>query len=136
VRTERTFVGLDVHARSVTGHAVNTVTGEVWQRKLTPDPADIHRWVSGLPGLVRVGYEAGPTGYGLYRYLVEHGVRCSVGAPSKLQRPHGPEASTLLTCGFVRWRAARSLSGRRDSNSRPLDPQDRRSWRPCTSAQG
>ena len=27
------------------------------------------------------------TSYGLYRYLVDHGVRCSVGAPSKLQRP-------------------------------------------------
>ena len=70
------------------------VTGEVWQRKLTPDPADIHRWVSGLPGPVQVGYEAGPTGYGLYRYLVEHGVRCSVGAPSKLQRPHGDRVKT------------------------------------------
>jgi len=94
VRNERTFVGLDVHARSVTGHAVDGLTGEVWQRKLTPDPGDIGRWVSGLPGPVRVGYEAGPTGYGLYRYLVDHGVRCSVGAPSKLQRPHGDRVKT------------------------------------------
>ena len=94
MRIERTFVGLDVHARSVTGHALDGLTGEVWQRKLTPDPADIHRWVSGLPGPVQVGYEAGPTGYGLYRYLVDHGVRCSVGAPSKLQRPHGDRVKT------------------------------------------
>jgi transposase len=85
---------LDVHARSVTGYAVDGLTGEVWQRKLTPDPVDIHRWVSGLPGPVHVGYEAGPTGYGLYRYLVDHGVRCSVGAPSKLQRPHGDRVKT------------------------------------------
>ena len=94
MRNERTFVGLDVHARSVTGHAIDGVTGEVWQRKLPPDPGEIHRWVSGLPGPVHVGYEAGPTGYGLYRYLVDHGVRCSVGAPSKLQRPHGDRVKT------------------------------------------
>ncbi len=36
----RTFVGLDVHAWSVTGHALDGVTGEVWQRKLTPDFAE------------------------------------------------------------------------------------------------
>ena len=94
MRNERTFVGLDVHARSVTGHALDGVTGEVWQPKLTPDPGEIWRWVSGLPGPVRVGYEAGPTGYGLYRYLVDHDVRCSVGAPSKLQRPHGDRVKT------------------------------------------
>lgn len=45
---ERTFVGLDVHARSVTGHALDAVTGEVWQRKLCPDPGEVLRWVSGL----------------------------------------------------------------------------------------
>ena len=60
---ERTFVGLDVHARSVTGHALDAVTGEVWQRKLCPDPGEVLRWVSGLPGPVKVGYEADPTGY-------------------------------------------------------------------------
>jgi transposase len=41
VENERTFVGLDVHAWSVTGHGLDTVTGQVWQRKLTPDPADV-----------------------------------------------------------------------------------------------
>ena len=41
VSSERTFVGLDVHARSVAGHALDAVTGEVWQRRLTPDPADV-----------------------------------------------------------------------------------------------
>ena len=40
---ERTFVGLDVHARSVTGHALDAVTGEVWQRKLCPDPGEVLR---------------------------------------------------------------------------------------------
>src|SRR5690242_5006778 len=76
VRNERTFVGLDVHAWSVTGHALDAVTGQVWQRKLTPDPAEVLAWVSSLPGPVKVGYEAGPTGYGLYRFLNDRGVAC------------------------------------------------------------
>ncbi|MGH3339166.1 MAG: IS110 family transposase [Propionibacteriaceae bacterium] len=91
---ERTFVGLDVHARSVTGHALEAVTGEVWQRRLRPDPGDVLRWVSGLPGPVKVGYEAGPTGYGLYRCLNDHGTVCVVAAPSKLHRPHGDRVKT------------------------------------------
>ena len=98
MESNRTFVGLDVHAWSVTGHGLDAVTGEVWQRKLTPDPADILAWVSSLPGPVRVGYEAGPTGYGLFRHLNENGaglgVSCVVGAPSKLHRPHGDRVKT------------------------------------------
>ena len=90
----RTFVGLDVHAWSVTGHGLDAVTGEVWQRKLTPDPADILGWLSGMPGPVKVTYEAGPTGFGLYRHLVDHGISCVVAAPSKLQRPAGDRVKT------------------------------------------
>ena len=94
----RTFVGLDVHAWSVTGHGLDTVTGEVWQRKLTPDPAHIMAWVSKMPGPVKVVYEAGPTGYGLFRHLNDHGVSCVVAAPSKLQRLAGDRVKTdLLT---------------------------------------
>jgi len=91
---DRTFVGLDVHAWSVTGHAVDGVTGEVWQRKLTPDPGEVLGWVSGLPGPVRVVYEAGPTGFGLARFLRDHGVGCVVAAPSKVQRPSGDRVKT------------------------------------------
>ena len=94
MRNERTFVGLDVHAWSVTGHALDADTGQIWQRKLTPDPAEVLAWVSTLPGPVKVGYEAGPTGYGLYRHLNDHGVVCVVGAPSKLHRPAGDRVKT------------------------------------------
>ena len=41
MRNERTFVGLDVHAWSVTGHALDGDTGQIWQRKLSPDPAEM-----------------------------------------------------------------------------------------------
>ena len=34
--TERTSVGLDVHARSVAAAAIDGVTGELFQSRLTP----------------------------------------------------------------------------------------------------
>ena len=91
---ERTSVGLDVHARSVVGCALDGVTGEVWRRRLTPDNAQILAWVTSLPGPVGVVYEAGPTGFGLARFLTATGVRCVVAAPSKLQRPVGDRVKT------------------------------------------
>ena len=66
---ERGFVGLDVHAWPVTGHGLDAVTGEVWQRRLSSDPSDVEGWLRSLPGPVAVTYEAGPTGFGLARHL-------------------------------------------------------------------
>lgn len=84
--TERTSVGLDVHARSVAA-AIDGVTGELVQTRLTPSHEHIRSRLSGLPGPVAVAYEAGPTGFGLSRVLTAAGIRCEVVAPSKLQRP-------------------------------------------------
>ena len=89
MRCERTFVGLDGHAWSVTGHGLDAVIGEVWQRRLTPDPSDVEGWLRTLPQPVVVTYQAGPTGFGLARHLRSAGFRCPVAAPSKLQRPWG-----------------------------------------------
>ena len=89
VFTERTSVGLDVHARSVAAAAIDGVTGELLQARLTPSHEHIRSWMSALPGPVAVAYEAGPTGFGLYRALTAAGIRCEVVAPSKLQRPAG-----------------------------------------------
>ena len=94
VGNERTFVGLDVHAWSVTGHGLDAVTGEVWQRKLTPDSSDVEGWLRTLPQPVAVAYEAGPTGFGLARALRSAGWRCEVAAPSKLHRPSGDRVKT------------------------------------------
>ena len=41
-----------------------------------------------------VVYEAGPTGFGLARYLIDAGIECAVAAPSKLQRPLGDRVKT------------------------------------------
>ena len=92
--TERTSVGLDVHARSVVAAAIDGVTGEVFRARLTPDYGEIARWVVGLPGPSAVVYEAGPTGFGLARALTAAGLRCEVAAPSKLQRPSGDRVKT------------------------------------------
>jgi transposase len=94
VFTERTSVGLDVHARSVAAAAIDGVTGELFQTKLTPSYEHIRTWLTGLPGPVAVAYEAGPTGFGLYRHLVAAGIRCEVVAPSKLQKPAGDRVKT------------------------------------------
>ncbi len=91
---ERTSVGLDVHARSVAAAAIDGVTGELVSARLTPSHDQILAWVAGLPGPVAVTYEAGPTGFGLYRALTAAGVRCVVAAPSKLQRPAGDRVKT------------------------------------------
>jgi transposase len=87
-------VGLDVHARSVAAAAIDGVTGELFQTKLTPSYDHIRSWLTGLPGPVAVVYEAGPTGFGLYRALSAAGIRCEVVAPSKLQKPAGERVKT------------------------------------------
>jgi len=43
---------------------------------------------------VAVTYQAGPTGFDLYRALSVAGVRCEVAAPSKLQKPPGDRVKT------------------------------------------
>src|SRR3954451_9460785 len=85
--TERTSVGLGVHARSVAAAAIDGVTGELIRARLTPAHDHIGEWVRALPGPVAVAYEAGPTGFGLYRSLTAAGIRCEVVAPSKLHKP-------------------------------------------------
>ncbi|WP_338887872.1 IS110 family transposase [Rhodococcus sovatensis] len=92
--TERTSVGLDVHARSVAAAAIDGVSGEIFRSTLTPDYEHIRSWIASLPGPTAVAYEAGPTGFGLYRALTEAGIRCEVAAPSKLQRPAGDRIKT------------------------------------------
>jgi transposase len=94
VFTERTSVGLDVHARSVAAAAIDGLTGELFQARLTPSYDHLRSWLADLPGPVAVTYEAGPTGFGLYRSLTAAGIRCEVAAPSKLQRPSGDRVKT------------------------------------------
>ncbi len=90
----RTSVGLDVHARSVVACGLDRSTGEVFERRLTPNHREILEWIRGLPDPAAVTYEAGPTGFGLARALGAAGIECVVAAPSKLQRPAGDRVKT------------------------------------------
>lgn len=92
--TERTSVGLDVHARSVVACGIDTVTGELTRSRLTPEHVDVLGWLARLPGPVAVAYEAGPTGFALARALRARGLRCEVVAPSKLRRLAGDRVKT------------------------------------------
>jgi transposase len=94
VFTERTSVGLDVHARSIVGCGWDTVTGQVVRQRLVPTTTAVLDWLGRLPAPVAAAYEAGPTGFGLARGLSAAGVRCVVAAPSKLQRPPGDRVKT------------------------------------------
>ena len=98
MKFQGTSVGLDVHARSVVGCGLDRETGEVFQRRLTPSREEVGDWIRSLPAPAVVVYEAGPTGFGLARYLIDAGIECVVAAPSKLQRPAGDRVKTdLLT---------------------------------------
>lgn len=108
---ERTSLGLDVHARSVRAAAIDTVTGEVIERSVSPRPEAVLAFVDELArghGPVLVTYEAGPSGYGLARAVLAGGHRCQVAAPSKLLRPSGDRVKTDARDAMLLARLARN----------------------------
>lgn len=99
----RTSIGLDVHARSVVGCAIDGETGEIHRRILSPGPAEITAWIRSLPPPWAATYEAGPTGFELARHLLGAGIETVVAAPSKLQRPAGDRVKTDLLTELAGW---------------------------------
>jgi hypothetical protein len=91
---EGTWVGLDVHARSVVGCAIDETAAEIRTQRIGAGTEQIVAWVLAQPGPVAACYEAGPTGFGLARALLAAGVRCEVVAPSKIERPAGDKVKT------------------------------------------
>ena len=83
-----TWVGLDVHARSTHAAAIDSMTGELTRVRFGPGVEAPVAWLAELPGPVRACYEAGPTGFGLYRSAVAAGIAMQVVAPGKT--PRGP----------------------------------------------
>ena len=93
------FVGLDVHKESIAvAHATEgrseppVFVGAIGTRQ-----ADIDRLIrrlQGKAGPLRFVYEAGPSGYGLYRYLTGKGLACDVVAPSLIPRRPGDKVKT------------------------------------------
>jgi transposase len=85
-------VGLDVHARSIRLAAVRA--DELLEERTLPyDEEAVERAVRRWPG-VRCCYEAGPTGFGLQRFLVERGIDCQVVAPGLVPQRPGDRVKT------------------------------------------
>src|SRR5260370_15999961 len=91
---EGSWVGLDVHARTVVAGVLDSGSGELRTLRVPPRNEDTVAWLGTLPGPVRVGYEAGPTGYGLARACAAAGIACTVAAPSKIPRASGDRVKT------------------------------------------
>jgi len=83
-----TWVGMDVHARSTHAAAVDLVSGEIQRVRFGPGVEAPVAWLAELPGPVHACYEAGPTGFGLFRAATAAGIWMDVVAPGKT--PRGP----------------------------------------------
>jgi transposase len=81
-----TWVGFDVHARSAHATAIDVMTGELRRVRFGPGIEAPVAWLCSLPGPVRACYEAGPTGFGLYRAAVAAGIAMEVIAPGLTPR--------------------------------------------------
>lgn len=90
--TATVSVGLDVHARSI---HVTALRGDelLDERALPNDHELIERVLVRWPG-VRCCYEAGPTGFGLYRHLRERGIACDVVASGLVPSRPGDRVKT------------------------------------------
>lgn len=89
-----TWVGLDVHARSTHAAAIDVLTGELSRVRFGAGSEPVVAWLAGLSAPVRAVYEAGPTGFGLYRAGREAGIAIEVVAPGKTARPSGDRVKT------------------------------------------
>ena len=93
------FVGLDVHKDSIAvAHAAGDSTappifvGGIGSRQA--DPIQLLRRLPGKAAALAVAYEAGPSGYGRYRYHTAKGVARQVVAPSLIPRKPGDKVKT------------------------------------------
>src|SRR5256886_9246236 len=93
VMSEGSWVGLDVHARSVVAGVIDQGSGEVRSLRVPPGNEGTVAWLKTLPTPVRVVYEAGPTGYRLARACAGAGISCVVAAPSRI-RPAADRVKT------------------------------------------
>lgn len=93
-----TYVGLDVHKRSIAISVRWPGVMEPEQRTIPNEPRAVKRWVRRMkreaPGPMRCAYEAGPCGYELQRQLLAEEIECQVIAPSLIPRKPGERIKT------------------------------------------
>jgi transposase len=89
-----TWVGLDVHARSTHAAVIDSISGELSRVRFGPGIEAPVAWLGGLADPARACYEAGPTGFGLYRAAVAAGIAMELIAPGKTPRAPSDRVKT------------------------------------------
>ena len=92
--SEHTFIGLDVHARSVAAGVLGGESGEVRSSSAPAHTAELVSWLRAQGESISVAYEAGPTGFGLARACAAAQIPCLVAAPSRIARAPGDRVKT------------------------------------------
>jgi transposase len=91
------YIGLDVHAETIVISVADAGAGPAVNLKtIGYDEARLYAELKKLCAVsaLRVCYEAGPTGFGLQRYLAARGVDCVVVAPSLIPQAGGNRVKT------------------------------------------
>lgn len=91
------YVGLDVSKKKIAVAIADEGRKEPRYLGMIPNtPEDVRKLIKklGEPESLQVCYEAGPTGYGLYRLLITLGVKCEVIAPSLIPKKPGERVKT------------------------------------------
>ena len=84
-----TYVGLDVHARSTHAAVIDVASGELRRARFGGGSDEVIGWLQALPQPLKGCYEAGPSGFALYRAAEAAGLQLDVVAPSKTPRAPG-----------------------------------------------
>ena len=89
-----TWVGLDVHARSTHAAAIDVITGELQRARFGGGSEEVVDWLGELKQPIHAFYEAGPTGFALYRAGRAAELCIDVIAPGKTARPRSDRVKT------------------------------------------
>jgi transposase len=91
------YVGLDVHKESIAVAYAAVGSEPQWLGDFSSRQCDIERFVRTLQSKGKTlcfVYEAGPTGFGLYRYLRHRGFDCRVVSPTHIPKSAGERVKT------------------------------------------
>ena len=96
MKKDSTFVALDDSKRTIVAGILRPGSDEPELRTIPNEPRHLRRLCERLKreGPVMVCYEAGPSGYDLYRQLTALGVPCQVMAPALTPRKPGDRIKT------------------------------------------
>jgi transposase len=92
--SQHTFIGLDVHARSVRAALLDGASGELRSCAAPAHAAELVPWLRAQGESISVAYEAGPTGFVLARACAEQRIPCLVAATSRIPKAPAERVKT------------------------------------------